>query len=58
MLQSLTDSYMSFAIVLFIVFGVLVVAACMVVIHHLLFGKGSFRLQIGPLLIELIEKRK
>jgi hypothetical protein len=58
MYQSLTDSYMSFAIVLFVAFGVLVVAVCMVVIRHLLFGKGSFRMQIGPLLIELVEKRK
>lgn len=58
MFQSLIDSYMSFAVVLFVAFGVIVAAVCMVVIRHLLFGKGSFKLQIGPLLIELVEKEK
>ena len=58
MYQSLIDSYMSFAVVLFVAFGVIVAAVCMVLIRHLLFGKGSFKMQIGPLLIELIEKKK
>ena len=49
---------MSFAVVLFVAFGVIVAAVCMVLIRHLLFGKGSFKMQIGPLLIELIEKKK
>jgi type IV secretory pathway TrbD component len=60
MYQSLIDSYMNFSIsilMILIVLGSIAIAIGLVIILHLLFGKGSATWQVGPLLIEIIAKK-